>query len=87
MRAHLVLVSDARANAPAQGAFRAAVREAEIMHAAGLRALCVDTETGRLRLGNAERLALALGATYRHLEHCTERELGATLREWMAITA
>jgi Mg-chelatase subunit ChlD len=83
-RAHLVVVSDARANAPAEGALAQALREADALRAAGLRALCVDTEGGRIRLGNARRLAEALDATYQHLEDCTERALGATVREWMA---
>ena len=50
-RAHLVIVSDARANAPERGAFEAALREAERLRAPRLRALCVDTENGRIRLG------------------------------------
>ncbi len=83
-RPHLVLVSDARANSPGAGAFEAALHEAAALHSAGVRALCVDTESGRIRLGNAAHLAVALDATYRHLDHCNERALGATVREWMA---
>jgi Mg-chelatase subunit ChlD len=48
------------------------------------RALCVDTERGRVRLGNAQRIATSLDAQYRHLDDCSERALGATVREWMA---
>ena len=83
-RAHLVVVSDARANAPERDAFAAALREATLIRRVGLRALCVDTENGRVRLGNVARLASALAATYRHLDDCDERALGATVREWMA---
>jgi hypothetical protein len=35
-------------------------------------------------LGNVSRLAYALNATYQHLESCTERALGAAVREWAA---
>jgi magnesium chelatase subunit D len=84
-RAHLVLVTDARANAPEVGAFPAALREAARIRATKARILCVDTEGGLVRLQSARRLAAALGATYRHLEDCSERALGATVKEWMAI--
>ena len=82
--AHLIVVSDARANAPQVGAFDAAVEEANRLRARGVRALCIDTESGRLRFGFAARLARVLDATYRHLDDCSERALGATVREWMA---
>ncbi|GAC1349037.1 MAG: putative cobaltochelatase [Vulcanimicrobiaceae bacterium] len=80
----LVIVSDARANAPAIGALDSAWHEAARLRLRGVRALCVDTESGRLRLGFAARLANELAAAYRHLDDCTERALGATVREWMA---
>jgi len=83
-RAHLVLVSDARANAPARDAFAHALAEAAALRALHVRALCVDTEGGIVRLRYAAKLAAALGATYRHLDDCSERDLGATVREWMA---
>ncbi len=83
-RAHLVLVSDARANAPARDAFAHALAEAAALRALHVRALCVDTEGGIVRLRLAAKLATALGATYSHLDACSERELGATVREWMA---
>lgn len=82
--AHLVIVSDARANAPELGALELAWHEAARLRARGVRALCVDTESGRLRFGFAARLANVLAATYRHLDDCSERALGATVREWMA---
>ena len=83
-RAHLVVVTDARANAPARDAIALAFDEAAHVRASGVRALCVDTEGGIVRLGLARRLATALGASYRHLDDCSERALGATVREWMA---
>ena len=82
--AYLILVTDARANAPARGALEHACREASRLRRRGVRALCVDTETGRIRLGGAAYVAAALGATYRHLDTCTEETLSATVREWMA---
>jgi len=83
-RAHLVILTDARANAPASNAVALAFAEAAHVRALGVRALCVDTEGGIVRLGLARRLATALGASYRHLDDCSERALGATVREWMA---
>ncbi len=82
--AHLVIVSDARANAPEQNPFDRAMKEATLLRMSGLRALCIDTETGRIRLGHAARLAHELDATYRHLDDCSPRALGAAVREWMA---
>jgi len=84
VQAHLVIVSDARANVPARDGFAAALHEAASLRESGVRALCVDTESGTVRLGFARRLASALDATYRHLDECSERTLGATVREWMA---
>jgi magnesium chelatase subunit D len=83
-RVALVLVSDARANAPERDALGAALREAALTRGAIARALCVDTELGRVRLRNAQRIAASLDAQYRHLDDCSERALGATVREWMA---
>jgi magnesium chelatase subunit D len=83
-RVALVLVSDARANAPERDALGAALHEAALAREAVARALCVDTERGRVRLRNAQRVAAALDAQYRHLDDCSERALGATVREWMA---
>ncbi|GAC1536229.1 MAG: ATP-binding protein [Candidatus Velthaea sp.] len=83
-RAALIVISDARANAPHDGAFEVALAEAALLRPMLARALCVDTETGRIRLRYAQRLATALGAAYRHLDECSERALGATVKEWMA---
>ncbi len=83
-RAHLVLISDARANVPARDPFPAALREAARLRARDVRMLCIDTESGRIRLGRTAQLATALDADYRTIESCTERVLGATVREWMA---
>jgi Mg-chelatase subunit ChlD len=80
-----VLVSDARANVPERDAFAAALHEVPALKAQRVRSLCIDVESGRIRLGNARRLADALGATYRHIRECDERTLGAAVREWMAI--
>lgn len=83
-RAHLVIVSDARANVPQPNALEQALQEAQLLRGAQVRALCIDTEHGRIRLRDAVPLAGALGATYRHLDECNERALGAAVREWMA---
>ncbi len=85
-QAQLVVIGDGRANAPRPGALESAWREAARLRARGVRALCVDTESGRLRFGFAARLANLLAATYRHVDDCSERALGATVREWMATT-
>jgi magnesium chelatase subunit D len=84
-RSHLVLVTDARANVPEQNAFGDALSQAAALRALGVRALCIDTEGGRIRLGNAIQLAQALGAQYRHIAECNEGTLRAAVREWMAI--
>ncbi len=83
-RAYLVLVSDARANAPQHDAFGAAMHEAALIEARDVRVLCVDTESGRIRFHQVARLATAMAGSYRHLDDCSERTLGATIREWMA---
>lgn len=83
-RVSIVVVSDARANAPASGALAEALHEAELLRACEVETLCVDTEAGRIRLAQAARLARALEADYRHLEECSQRTLGAAVREWMA---
>lgn len=85
VRMHVVLVTDARANVPTIGAFEAAVAQANALRALGVRALCIDTESGRIRLGNASRIASALGASYQRISECTQRSLGAAVREWMAV--
>ncbi len=65
----VVVLSDGRANvshkgdAPLDGAYR----EARALRDAGVSALVLDSETGPVRLGLAERLASELGADYRHL--------------------
>jgi len=81
-RAHLVVVTDARANAPERDAFQSALHEASLLRTPRVRSLCIDVESGRVRLHNAARLAAALDAAYRRLETCTERALGAAVREW-----
>ena len=86
-RAHLVVVSDARATMPVTGAFEAALLEADVLRRAAVRTLCIDTEVGRIRLGLAQRLSAALAADYRRLEDCSERALGAAVREWMATAS
>jgi Mg-chelatase subunit ChlD len=83
-RVSIIVVSDARANAPASGALAAALHEADLLRACEVETLCVDTEAGRIRLVQAARLARALEADYRHLEECSQRTLGAAVREWMA---
>jgi magnesium chelatase subunit D len=87
LRVSLVVVTDARANHPQTDAIGEALREARALRAEPLRALCLDTETGRVRLRNVERLATALGAEYRHLDACDERALGAAIKEWMATAS
>jgi magnesium chelatase subunit D len=62
----LVLVSDGRANVSASGVDPQtdALAAATALHAAGVGALVVDAEEGRVRLGLARQIALALGGDY-----------------------
>ena len=77
----LVLVSDGRPTASAQGdplaeAMGAARRVGERLARWGGRALVVDTEQGRTRLGLARELAAAMQARYLHL-HALRAAAGA----------
>jgi magnesium chelatase subunit D len=66
----IVLLSDGRANVPLAGGtpLEEAYAEAHALRDAGVRALVLDSETGPVRLGLAQRLAAALGADYRPLD-------------------
>jgi magnesium chelatase subunit D len=66
----LVVLSDGRANVPMAGGapLEEAYAEARTLRDAGVRALVLDSETGPVRLGLAQRLATALGADYRPLD-------------------
>lgn len=63
----LVLVSDGRANVALTGGdpLQDALRLCHVIEQAGVSSLVLDTETGFVRLGQAARLADALGAEYR----------------------
>lgn len=65
----VVVLSDGRANVSHTGdaPLDAAYREARALRDACVSALVLDSETGPVRLGLAERLANELGADYRHL--------------------
>jgi magnesium chelatase subunit D len=83
MSTPLVLVSDGRANLPlGDGDPRAEVLAmAQQLHAAGVRALVVDTEAGPVRLGLARHLADHLGAAYIRLADLSDGALlGETVR-------
>lgn len=66
----IVVLSDGRANVALAGGapLEEAYAEAHALRDMRVRALVLDSETGPVRLGLAERLAAALGADYRPLD-------------------
>ena len=81
----VVLLSDGRANVALPGTvedpWRQALSAAAELAAAGLSALVLDTNTSFVRLGRAEELAKALGATWLPLEDFSAEKLVLKLRE------
>jgi magnesium chelatase subunit D len=81
----LVLVSDGRATAAADGdPVTAARRAAAAVRARGVDAVVVDAETGGARLGLAADIAHEMGARYLRLGELSAGALEHTLREVMA---
>lgn len=78
----LVLVSDGRATAAAQGhdPLEAALRAADAVRRQGVSAVVVDAETGDTRLGLAARVAEAMGAQLLGLPDLTATTLTDAIR-------
>ncbi len=81
----LVLVTDGRATAPADGDPIAAARRAALaVRIRGVDAIVVDAEDGTSRLGLAEEIALEMGARCLRLAELSAGALESALREVMA---
>jgi len=78
----LVIMSDGRANIPLHGndAFIDALQVAERLSATPLKFVVVDTGPAFPRIDRAERLSVALGATYFRLEDLDSDTLASSLR-------
>lgn len=81
---HLVLVSDGRATFPETGALNAALCEARLLQEMQVRSLCLDMESGRVRLGQTKALADGLSAVYLHIEQLPARGWGQIIQEWIS---
>ena len=79
----LVVISDGRSNVPrwSGNAVEDALRAAERLRDAGVRALVVDGETGPVRLGLPRRLARALGGDYVRLDDLAAETVHRALRQ------
>ncbi len=80
----LVLVSDGRATVPEGGALVAALAEADRLREQQIHSLVIDTETGWLRLRQAQRIGERLGAIYRHISDLPPKAWSHVVREWVA---
>ena len=76
----MVVVTDGRATAGADAVARA-LAAAGLVARAGIHAVVVDCESGRVRLGLAADLAAAMGAAYLPLQQVAADALTATVRE------
>lgn len=83
----LVVVTDGKANEALQSgqSIRETMREcmqlAKAYRATGMHALVLDTEQGFVRLGQAEKLAEAMGAAYFKLEELSDRSIVHAVRQ------
>jgi Mg-chelatase subunit ChlD len=63
----------------------AACSEADRLGERRIASLVIDTETGWLRLGQAQLLAERLGASYHHVTRLPPKTWGQAVREWMRV--
>lgn len=82
----LVLVTDGRATVPEGVALAAALAESDRLREQRVPSLVIDTETGWLRLRQAQRIGERLGATYRHISDLPPKAWSHVVREWIAAT-
>src|SRR4029078_3436256 len=68
----IVLITDGRATYPATNAFGDAPREASFIAERKWPALCIDTESGPMRLGQTQILANTLHGDYLHTDRLPE---------------
>lgn len=73
----LILLTDGRANAVAEGddPIASALKMAEKIREAKITALVIDTESGFIKLGLAKKLAAAMGASYYTLQNLSKDDI------------
>jgi magnesium chelatase subunit D len=76
----LIVLSDGKANVPAEGAWQQAMKSADTLARKGVAALVLDTEVGFVRMGRAQELANSLGAQCLSLEEFNAESLSLTIR-------
>jgi magnesium chelatase subunit D len=76
----LIVLSDGKANVPAEDPWQHALKHADTLARKGVAALVLDTEVGFVRMGKAQDLAEALGAQCLSLEEFSAESLSLTLR-------
>jgi magnesium chelatase subunit D len=81
---YLVVVTDGRATWPRRSAWAEALNQAAHIARKQIATLCIDTESGPVRLGQTASLASAMNATYRHISSLPPREWSHVVREWVA---
>jgi magnesium chelatase subunit D len=80
----LVVITDGRATFPASNGFAEAAREAAAIAERHWPALCIDMETGIVRLGQAQALAALLQADYIHGETLPPARWAPIIEEWLS---
>ena len=73
----LILLTDGRANAVAEGddPIASALKMAEKIREAKITALVIDTESGFIKLGLAKKIAAAMGASYYTLQNLSKDDI------------
>ena len=83
---YLVVVTDGRATWPRGAAWAEALEQAARIARKKIAALCIDTESGPVRLGQTAALARAMDATCRHISDLPPREWSHVIREWVELS-
>jgi len=81
--AFLVLITDGRATGQANG-FVEALQVANEIGEQGLPALCIDTETGPVRLGQTAQLGRLMKADYVHTNELPPGQWAPIIEEWLS---
>ena len=83
---YLVVVTDGRATWPRGAAWAEALEQAARIARKKIAALCIDTESGSVRLGQTAALARAMDATCCHISGLPPREWSHVIREWVELS-
>ncbi len=83
---YLVVVTDGRATWPRGAAWAEALEQAARIARKKIAVLCIDTESGPVRLGQTAALARAMDATCRHISGLPPREWSHVIREWVELS-